>query len=497
VFLLALVLRLAWCTLATVTPISDCAGYHKLACTLLATGQLHHSLGEAWRTPAYPGFLAGVYALFGENVRAAALVQSLLGALSAAAVVWLASLVASPRTSLLAGVLQAVWPTAVVYTPVLVSENLASPLLLLALVCIAWGGRGNQTRAAALLACAGVLFGLLLLVRPANSFFAPAILLLLLYDFARRRWRLILPLVFVVCALLTVAPWLIRNDRLGLGPFTLSTQGGLALWWGNNPETEDGTAEPPRFPEAEQLGEVTRDRFYREKALAWIRDHPRRYLALCGVRAVRFLGKQPDWFAAQFAWPTPDNDRAIRQRYEAATYRQDVPNQRIDYAQALENRHMRYELRLRRAVAPLILLALVWSLFRWRQWAPVNLPALSYSIGLTLTVFLERFRILSDPLFLIVFAALLADVVFGTRDLGGGRVARVAKAALAILLVTASVCAHKARLDKRWYDLAPAQPPQTAPSATRLADPVSICAGAPLRAPAGGTPPLYDLSTWN
>jgi len=460
VFVLALVVRLAWCTLATVTPISDCAGYHKLARALLETGRLHHSLGDAWRTPAYPGFLAGVYAVLGEDVRAAALVQSFLGALSAAVVVLIASQVVSPRASLLAGVLQAIWPTAVVYAPVLVSENLATPLALLTLLCIAWAGRAGRMRGVALLVSAGVAFGLLLLVRPSNCFLAPAVLLLLLYDGARRRWGLRAPLLFVACTLVTLAPWLVRNYRLGLGPFTLSTQGGLALWWGNNPETCDGASGAPRLGEADQLGERARDHFYRDAVLTWIRDNPGRYLALCGVRAIRFLGKEPDWFAAKFAWPTPDNDLAVRQRYEAATYGKAVPKERIDYAQSIENRHMKYELRLRRAVAPLMLLALVWSLFRWRQFALVNLPALSYFLGLSLTVFVERYRVVSDPLLLILLAALLADILLGTRDLGGGRALRVVKAALAVLLVAASIYAHKTRLDKDWYSLPPAQQPQ-------------------------------------
>ncbi len=453
VFLLALLVRLAWCTLATVTPISDCADYHKLAGLLLETGRLHHSLGEAWRTPGYPGFLAGVYAVFGDNVRAAALIQSVLGALSAAAVVLIVSRVASLRASLLAGIFQAVWPTAVVCTPVLVSENLATPLLLWSLVCVAWSGHTRGRRAALPAAGAGVLLGLLLLVRPANSFFAPAILLLLLYDFMRRRGQLLRALVFVACALLTVSPWLIRNYRLGLGPFTLSTQGGLALWWGNNPQTRDGASGVPRLAEEERLDERGRDRFYRNKALEWIRANPSRYLALCRVRALRFFGTRPDWFAAKFAWPTPANDLAVQQRFAAEASGAAAPSVQVQYAQAVEARHMKYEERLRRVVAPLMLLALVWSLFRWRQWAPVNLPALSYFIGLSLTVFVERYRVLSDPLLLILLAALVSDVVFGTRDLRGRRVPRYLQCALAVAAIAASVLVHHARLDKNWYDL--------------------------------------------
>ncbi len=463
VFVLALVIRLAWCTFATVTPLSDAAGYHTMAKSLLATGELQHGMGRAWRTPAYPVFVAGVYAVLGENVRAVALVQSFLGALSALAVVLLASQVAGVRAARLAGVLQAVWPTAVVYTPVLVTENLATPLLLLVLLCVAGAARTRGARAVGWTLGAAALFGLLLLVRPSNSFFAPALLVLLVYETRRRRWRWALPLVFGACTLLTLAPWLIRNHRLGLGPL-LSTQGGLSMWWGNNPLTCDSATGVPRFPEEQELSEAERDRFYREKVWTWIRENPGRYLALCRVRAVRFLGKEPDWYAAKFAWPTPDNDLAVRQRYEALTYGADVPAERLAYAQELENRHMRNELRLRRAVAPLMALALVWSLWRWRRFAPVTFPALSYFAGMSLTVVVERYRVVSDPLFLILLAALVSDIVLGTRSLGGGRRLRVVKGVLAVVVVAAGIYVHKARLDRGWYVLPPAEQPHSAPA---------------------------------
>jgi 4-amino-4-deoxy-L-arabinose transferase-like glycosyltransferase len=464
VFLFALIVRLAWCTLATVTPISDCAGYNTLARELLKTGRFHYGMGDAWRTPGYPGFMAGVYAVLGDNARAVALVQAFLGALSAAAVVLIASQVASPRASLLAGVFQALWPTAVVYTPVLVAENLATPLILLSLVCVAWARRASGWRALTLVVVAGVIFGLLLLTRPANCFFAPALLLLLVYDLAQRKWRVAAPLVFVGVTMVVLAPWLIRNNRLGLGPFVLSTEGGLGMWWGNNPQSHDGGDPPPRFPEEDHLSEREREEFYRAKVIAWLRDNPGRYLALSGVRAARFLGKPPDWFAAKFAWPTPENDAAVGQRFEATLTGKNLTKEHVVYAEALEARHMKYEERLRRIVAPLMLLAFVWSLFRWRTFALVSLPALFYFLGFSLTVFVERYRVPSDPLFLILLAVLLSDIVFGTRDLGGGRAARVVKGALAILLIVASTYVHKTHVDRGWYTLSPREQP---PAATR------------------------------
>jgi 4-amino-4-deoxy-L-arabinose transferase-like glycosyltransferase len=198
VFLVALVIRLAWTTFATVTPVSDFHGYDRLARTLLHTGELSHSMGRAYRTPAYPGLLAGTYAVFGEEIRAAWLVQAVLGALAAALVVVIASLMVSPGAALLAGLIQAVWPPAIIYTPVLSTENLAIPVLLLMIAAIGWAGRRGGRSGLALYALAGATYGLLLLVRPANLFFAPAVGLIVLWDFERHTWRLKAPLVFCV-----------------------------------------------------------------------------------------------------------------------------------------------------------------------------------------------------------------------------------------------------------------------------------------------------------
>src|SRR5512137_3153888 len=101
VFLVALLVRLGWTTLATVTPVSDSRGYDLTARALLHTGELWHGMGRAYRTPAYSGLLAGIYAVLGEDIRAVWLIQAFLGALAAALVVLIATLLVSPAAALL------------------------------------------------------------------------------------------------------------------------------------------------------------------------------------------------------------------------------------------------------------------------------------------------------------------------------------------------------------------------------------------------------------
>jgi hypothetical protein len=227
------------------------------------------------------------------------------------------------------------------------------------------------------------------------------------------------------------------------------------MWYGNNPMANNGGCMPPRFPEEQGMNEVEFDHFYSNKAYEWMAAHPRRYLDLCRVRAFRFFGGTPDSIAARYWWPTAQNDHDIleldhsKSRTNAACVR----------ANAYLARNLKYDTRMRRVVAPLMLLALLWALFRFRQYALVTLPVCCYCLGLSATACVERYRIVSDPLMLIPLAALLSDMVVGTGNLGRGRILRWVKAGLAIAAVTASLCVQKSRLEQSWYNLPPMVPP--------------------------------------
>ncbi len=96
VFAIALALRLAGASLAQVTPISGFGSYDAIARHWLATGEFRDGLGVAHRTPGYPALLAGVYALCGLDWRAVAIVQAVLGALTAGMVASIAASIVSP-----------------------------------------------------------------------------------------------------------------------------------------------------------------------------------------------------------------------------------------------------------------------------------------------------------------------------------------------------------------------------------------------------------------
>jgi hypothetical protein len=122
----------------------------------------------------------------------------------------------------------------------------------------------------------------------------------------RRREALVPGLAVVAAAAVVVAPWVVRNS-VSVGCATLSTDA-RALWKANNPATLDVLRsgrwidDVPAIPEAlptpyeaaalyRQTGRVlptnecAQMRFYRERALDFIRDRPGEKAKLAGVAA--------------------------------------------------------------------------------------------------------------------------------------------------------------------------------------------------------------------
>jgi hypothetical protein len=160
------------------------------------------------------------------------------------------------------------------------SEVLFTLLVTAALVA---GVRAHSYRDAAL---TGILLGAATLVRPQGLLMVLAIAAgWTAFGYFRRAERtrsLAMLALTLVAAAAVVTPWSVRNV-IRLDAFVpVSTNLGINLWIGNNPQAdggfrpgntkpfEDAVANLPR-PELE----VTYDRLAREAALRYIREHPR------------------------------------------------------------------------------------------------------------------------------------------------------------------------------------------------------------------------------
>jgi hypothetical protein len=231
--LLTALVRAAWLARFSADPLGavDAEGYHLIARNLLAG----HGFAMTWnepfcptalRTPLYPLFLAGVYAVLGLDPARAVLVQVLLEVVTTALVIQMGRQIGGRRIGAPAGLLYALNGTTQRYTGTLFSEALLLPVLAAALCVTIQAIRSpKRTHAAA----AGALWALALLTKPNVQYLAFTIPLLLVlasrntqsFDSAQDR-HAIRPLLFLAALLIVAAPWLIRN-HLVAGRWTLST----------------------------------------------------------------------------------------------------------------------------------------------------------------------------------------------------------------------------------------------------------------------------------
>ena len=203
----------------------DDGAYSDLSCALSQQGSYprysdlaHHA--TAYRSPAYPYFLAAVDELTGCNPQASPMTTTAwpriagagLGAIAVALVAWLAARWWSRGAGIAAGLLAALFGPAIVVDSQLVSESLFVALALAAVVAVVLlRDRPGRVRWAI---AAGVAAGLATLTRTNGALLVPALAAGAWVIEPRWSWRgLTAPFLVVVAAVLVVLPWTLRNER--------------------------------------------------------------------------------------------------------------------------------------------------------------------------------------------------------------------------------------------------------------------------------------------
>lgn len=275
------------------TPESDELAYQSMALNLVSGNGIVDSMGNhAMYNVGYPLFiLAPVFALFGEDMLIARLLNALLGGLAVALCYAIAKEAGAGKIGrLLAAVLWALYLPASVYVVYLSKENLMIPLML----CVIWCALRliKEPTHLAALGC-GVLFGLLALTGNAALSLAAPVALALVFTSASPRRKLSLSVLILVSAALVAAPWLGRNMRV-LGAPILNTNGGFNLYLGNNPAATGmfvSISDTPRgqtWGELRKEGEVQASEALKREAVAWIKEHPPAFLMLAVKKAAYF-----------------------------------------------------------------------------------------------------------------------------------------------------------------------------------------------------------------
>jgi 4-amino-4-deoxy-L-arabinose transferase-like glycosyltransferase len=276
-------------------PADDGSFYHKVA------DRIAHGLGYTWLWPdgavtyaahypiGYPALMGVGYAFFGSHPEVAMVENALLGALAVFAVHRLAALVGQRGPALLAGLIAALHPSVLFYTPALMTEGVTAAAFAL----LAWLSLEAQKGGNGRLLALGVLAGATVLVRP------QALLLVPIFGaFASRGpgfARLRSAALVTVLSLLVCLPWTLRNcQRLEHCTF-VSANGGWNLFIGSAEKATgtwvsiDELGVPAECKTV--FGEVDKDRCFGRAGLRNVLARPGHFLTLI-----------PSKLAATFDW---------------------------------------------------------------------------------------------------------------------------------------------------------------------------------------------------
>ncbi len=263
------------------------------------------------RPPAYPYLLAAVYAVAGHRPWAPRVVQASMGLLA----VWLAYRLGRRVFGAAVGLL---WAAGVALHWAVVffeGELLAPPLEVLCLLGVLLALEGaagglSLPRAAA----SGAALGLFAVTRPNALAFLPVAAAWLAWVGRRRGARAVGPAAALVGACLAVlVPVALRNYRVSGEVFLVTANAGINFYIGNHPQADGATPAIPDLPELTgrtgwtcfDYPEVVRalgtavgrpltygeaERYWIGRALAFIREHPERFLELTLKRAALFWG---------------------------------------------------------------------------------------------------------------------------------------------------------------------------------------------------------------
>jgi hypothetical protein len=319
-FLLALVLRLIP-FLAAHSDESrffthDSFAYHQYAVNLVERGVFSQKGEPPWkpdteRTPVYPLFLAGIYGVLGESVKAAILVQVVLGSFVPVLVFLLARGLEWPDgPGKIAALGIAIDPALVSHADLLMTETVYLLLFVVHLGFLAQRGPGRKWMSPAL---SGLLLGLAILTRPATVWWVLPSAIWLFWDLiaeARKRetippWKTVKAapvsvLLFLIAVTVVTAPWVLRNRKvsgsahldptLGINLFVAAEQvvavtEGVPIQRAGETIRERSRTPLPDIATAVYTPEISQR--YGEVSLRYLRTYPLVFAKNCAYNVLR------------------------------------------------------------------------------------------------------------------------------------------------------------------------------------------------------------------
>jgi 4-amino-4-deoxy-L-arabinose transferase-like glycosyltransferase len=273
----------------------DCQVYDRLATNLLAGKGLvggtsddpmfaqisdGASAPEVGFGPVYPAFLATIYATVGHHVSAVRVAQAVLGALIVPLAWQLTTAAFGGMAGLVCASLVALSPPLVMYTGMVLTENLSVALLLASMSLLL---RAVQRSTLTSFVLPGIALGALILLREEMILLMPAFAGLVWWK-ARPRptWTGIA--AFVLATIVCVGAWTVRNYVLFRQPILISVHGGEQLWISAKGWSEWHFDDPDLRRLVDGRSYVDRNAAMQRDALRIIAESPGRFLGFCFQR---------------------------------------------------------------------------------------------------------------------------------------------------------------------------------------------------------------------
>lgn len=263
-----------------------------------------------FRGPLYPYFLAIIDTVTGKSIFGARLIQLLIGSLSAVLVYQIGRRLLNKTIGIIAGFGMAIYATLIFYEAMFLIPVLYIFIMLLAFKYLL---RARDSGLIKNYLLSGLFIGLAAIARPNILILTPLILLWIYFMVERNKEmtaRLKIGAIWLAALLIPVAAVAIRNIAV-TGEFILiSSQGGVNLYLGNNPDTDGLTMLMPEVAINESLpwSEFMRathetaeklagksltageeSSFWTGKAVDFIFSHPGKFIVTTLKKLVYFL----------------------------------------------------------------------------------------------------------------------------------------------------------------------------------------------------------------
>jgi 4-amino-4-deoxy-L-arabinose transferase-like glycosyltransferase len=260
----------------------------------------------AFRTPGYPLLVAAC----GGSVRAVRVAQAFVDTSTVLAVYLLARRWLSAGVALVAAAIIAANPFLIYFTGLILTESLFTAMLAWGMLLVV-GSQGNAETgipgegtgwcSTLTWLLGGSLLAGAVLVRqsavglPVLLAVAGAVVNRQAGTPYHRRWPLPVGATVVLLTLLVLFPWAWRNARVVGGWVWTSTNGGITLYDGFNPDATGASDQSfvGSMPELRRMSEVERSEYLSDQAKQFVRQQPRRAARLALTHAARMWSPVP------------------------------------------------------------------------------------------------------------------------------------------------------------------------------------------------------------